>query len=149
MTEDTLLTAWREARENARKFYDRAMEDADRLYQQWLDSQRAAATRSAALSTATWEDRLAAMQALTECSLRMRSPGNWYVETSVEIGDGAILSSAYGNGETPEQAVEQTWKNVTTLRDDQYLAVRRHGERLNAMWDGDAWKTWKPQRVDA
>lgn len=36
-----------------------------------------------------------------------------------------------------------------TLRDDQYLAVRRHGERLNAMWDGDAWKTWKPQRVDA
>lgn len=149
MTEDSLLAAWREARENARRYYDRAMEDADKIYAQYLEAQRAAASREAALSTATWEQRLAALQALTECSLRMREPGNWYVETSLEIGDGSILSSAYGNGKTPQEAVEKTWTNVTRLRDDQYLALRREGDRLNAVWDGDAWKTWKPTRVDA
>jgi hypothetical protein len=73
---DQLLEAWRTARREAEDAHRRAMADADKLYQAWLTAQQDAAVRSAALTTATWEDRLGAMKVLGDVTLHMRKPGD-------------------------------------------------------------------------
>ena len=67
------------------------------------------------MSALTWEQKLAALNALSECSLKMRKPGDWYVSQSVEVkqteGDGVLVGS-YG-GTTPQEAVEEHWNALT------------------------------------
>jgi hypothetical protein len=145
---DQLLEAWRTARREAEDAHRRAMADADKLYQAWLTAQQDAAVRSAALTTATWEDRLGAMKVLGDVTLHMRKPGDWYASHSnVGISNGAIVSSGAGNGRTPEEAVNDLWRGLTQISDGEWIAVGHGDNRINAVWDGDAWKTWKPQRV--
>ena len=62
-----------------------------------------------------WEQKLEALNALAECSLKMRDPGNWYVSQSVEVKVGAMLVGRYGNGESPQEAVEDNWRQLTEL----------------------------------
>lgn len=142
-TEDPLLVAYRQAREKAERLFSSAMAEADAIFDQWLEQQRANAMRGAALATATWQDRFAAIQVLGDASVRMRKPGDWYVsQTGVEIGDGRLLSSVGGDGRTPDEAIETHWRNLTTLPEGKFLSLRRDGQRLCAAWDGDGWKTW-------
>lgn len=61
----------------------------------------------------TWEQKLAAIEALDAgAHVEMRAPGDWYVQASMEKREGtAILIGKYGNGESPEAAVEDHWRH--------------------------------------
>lgn len=139
------LDAWRSARDAADRLHREALAEADKLYEHWLAAQRNEATRGAALDTASWQDRLAAMQVLADASVRMRKPGDWYVQQGISVSNGVILSGYYGNGSTPEAAVEDHWRIYTRLDEGTWIAVKDGDDRMNAVWDGDAWKTWKPE----
>lgn len=89
----------------------------------------------------TWEQKLAACQALSACSLKMREPGDWYVSQDVEIKDKSILKGEYGNGTTPEEAVEDHWTRLTQLAAHEYLVTRAGGGELRkaVRWNGFMW----------
>jgi hypothetical protein len=91
----------------------------------------------------TYEEKLQALQALGECSLKMRRPGDWYVaQPQKGVHSGGILRSPYGNGRTPEEAVENHWFALTSeVAPDEYVvlhpgdSVRRRAVR----WNGFMW----------
>ncbi len=93
--------------------------------------------------TMTWEEKLQALQALCETVLIMRKPGNWYVSASGRsiAGDG-FLTGSYGNGATPEEAVEDDWNIfVVNLPLDRYINVSSYsaGKEKNVRWNGFMW----------
>lgn len=45
--------------------------------------------------------------------LKMRHPGNWYFSPDCEVLEPGIRLSAYGNGITPEEAVNDCWNKYT------------------------------------
>jgi hypothetical protein len=69
-----------------------------------------------------WQQKLAAIKAFAgdDVSLCMRSPGNWYVSVSMYIGGDGFLRGSYGNGCTPEEAVDAHWKIYSTLPPESY-----------------------------
>ncbi len=93
------------------------------------------------MSKLSWEEKLAAFQALSEHSLRMRAPGNWYVSADImlkEARDSGVVVGTYGNGVTPANAVHDHWnKYVAEIPDDGYVWVPR-GER-RVRWNGFMW----------
>lgn len=89
----------------------------------------------------TWEEKLAALQCLGEVSLHMRKPGDWYVSQRVTIGGDGMLRGEYGNGKTPEAAVEQHWAiySADLLNTNKYVVVESHGKRRHVVWVGYMW----------
>lgn len=90
----------------------------------------------------SWEQKLEAMIRLCgarNVSLRMREPGDWYVEVEGRyIGGNGILQGACGNGSTPQQAVEDDWKKyVIDIGDDFYIVAPN---KLAYRWNGFMWK---------
>lgn len=89
-----------------------------------------------------WEQKLAAIQALVGFSagVKMRHPGDWYVDASMEHAEGSsLLVGHYGNGSSPEKAVEQHW--------DLYGNGQpfKHGDSWY-LWNGYMWaKSERPQ----
>lgn len=90
----------------------------------------------------TWEQKLQALQALTDTSLRMRKPGDWYVcAVGRSVKEGAFLKGEYGNGISPESAVEDDFKKVAELLPpEHYIVVDRNGKRLARKWNGFMWQ---------
>lgn len=80
-----------------------------------------------------WESKLAALNALAECHLIMRKPGDWYVSQQVMVKNNSVLEGRFGNGESPESAVEEHWQELTELAGHEYLVAREY-------WDGDVCK---------
>lgn len=94
----------------------------------------------------TWEEKLEALKGLSPTVLVMRKPGDWYVSaTGRNIGGDGFLTSAYGNGQTPQQAVENDWKEMTEkVPLEKYIVVTRSGERHHFRWRGYMWEElWK------
>lgn len=90
----------------------------------------------------TWEEKLAALQSLGDCCLRMRHPGDWYVSaTSVEVSSGRMLEGRYGNGATPEAAVLDHWEKYTALVGPGEVVVinAMSTERRHVRWTGYMW----------
>lgn len=85
----------------------------------------------------TWEQKLMALQMIADTSLRMRKPGDWYVSTvGRDIGGNGILVGSYGNGATPQLAVEDDWRlMVETIPRDLYIATPKGKFR----WAGFMW----------
>lgn len=85
-----------------------------------------------------WEQKLSALQSLTDTSLRMRKPGDWYViaygRSVVESG-GAILAGSYGNGTTPEEAVHDDFRLIAESH-----APLKVGDAY-WQWSGFMWKS--------
>jgi hypothetical protein len=91
----------------------------------------------------TWEQKLAALQVLCETSLKMRKPGDWYVSASGrEIGGDGMLIGEYGNGKTPEEAVEDDWRKIAEfLPSDRYVVTgAMRGSRKQVRWNGFMWE---------
>jgi hypothetical protein len=90
----------------------------------------------------TWEQKLAALQALGDCSLRMREPGDWYVCDHIEIGGNGFLLSPTCGETTPEKAVETVWAQyVTNLPSDRHLVINAGAiNRRHVRWNGYMWK---------
>ena len=91
-----------------------------------------------------WETKLQALNALSECSLKMRGPGDWYVSQSAEIKDKCVLKSVCGNGLDPESAVCDHWEQMTKLKPHEYVVSRHEWEgetykRAAVRWNGFMW----------
>lgn len=98
-----------------------------------------------ALKNLTWEQKLFAISKLCDTSLKMRKPGDWYVSSvGIEVAGDGVLIGEYGNGTTPQEAVEEEWRKlVTDLPDGKYLRVHdyRHGEKPRYVrWNGIWWR---------
>jgi len=92
----------------------------------------------------TWEEKLAALKALANTHLEMRAPGDWYVSAYArEVGGNGMLEGRYGNGRTPQEAVEDDWEKMTAkLPADRYIVVYASGEdRQQYRWNGYMWIT--------
>lgn len=88
-----------------------------------------------------WQQKLEALSCLCEPSLKMRKPDDWYFSASLEIGGDGMLASCYGNGGSPEEAVNDTWEQaVTHLPSDRYLVGRKYGEYTRHRWNGYMWE---------
>jgi hypothetical protein len=95
----------------------------------------------------TWEQKLQAMTALVgsfSICLRMREPGNWYVAGSGRnIIGGGICRSTFGDGSTPQEAVEDDWRIfVDELPLNRAIAVH-YGDaerRRIVRWNGFMWQ---------
>lgn len=90
----------------------------------------------------SWEEKLAAIQSLTgDASLKMRRPGNWYVNARMDLGGNGLLEGKYGNGATPEEAVENHWKIYTMLPPDRYVVVNGNFDGNRRLrWNGYMWR---------
>lgn len=88
-----------------------------------------------------WEQKLAALNAISECRLLMRKPGDWYVSQSVERKEGHMLASAYGNGATPQEAVENHWTEVAEASSyTNPIVLSAYGpDRREVFWNGFMW----------
>lgn len=86
----------------------------------------------------TWEQKLDLLESLTEHSLKMRKPGDWYVSSSLEIGGNGLLCGSYGEGENPQQAVLNHWKiYCEDLAEGAYIVVDWAGSnRRQLRWNG-------------
>ena len=104
---------------------------------------KCAAERNKAM---TWEQKLAAMQAICDVSLRMRKPGDWYVATSGrDVGGNGMLTGEYGNGETPVAAIEDDWDKLTNLPDGLYIILEAYGNRRAVRWNDYMWADVKEE----
>jgi hypothetical protein len=91
----------------------------------------------------TWEQKLAAIQALGEAHLCMRRPGDWYVSqsrTEVKERGSSVLSSAFGNGATPEEAVLDHWRQLAEVGPTFIVVIDAYSERRrHVRWNGYMW----------
>jgi hypothetical protein len=92
----------------------------------------------------TWEQKLLALKALggSDTALHIRTEGDWYVRVpGVEIKEGPVLRGAGGSGETPEEAVENTWNGIAGRE----LVVKAMGPgRASFRWNGFMWESIAP-----
>lgn len=96
-----------------------------------------------------WQQKAEALAALADLSIKFRErewrvggPDPWYVSQNVEVKDGSILSSVCGNGHTPEEAIEDHWKQlVDDLTSRQYLIINvGTKDRRAVKWNGFMWQ---------
>lgn len=90
-----------------------------------------------------WQQKAEALNALAQINIRMRKAGDWYVQQSIEVkkqGSG-MLSGQYGNGETPEAAIENHWgKLCEHLPVDSYIVIDAMcNTRRHVRWNGYMW----------
>jgi len=91
----------------------------------------------------TWEQKFAALRAISEVSLKMRGPGNWYVSDHIEIGGDGFLSGVTQAAATPEEAVQDAWNQlVVDLPSDRHLVIGGNSRtRQCYRWNGFMWET--------
>ena len=88
-----------------------------------------------------WQQKAAALNALSPIKILMRGYRDWYVSQSVEVKGESVLTGAFGNGETPEIAIENHWEQlVDDLTPSQYLVVNAYQpDRQAVLWNGFMW----------
>ena len=105
-----------------------------------------------------WQQKAEALASLTELSIKFRERENrigsaepWYVSQKIDIKDGGCLVGSYGNGNTPQEAIEDHWEVLTTkLNRDQYIVVRGlSDERKAVRWNGFMWADVPEPKRDA
>ena len=92
------------------------------------------------LTNLTTHQKAVALEALSEISLCLDSESQWYVSQDVENAHGGVLTSVTGRGDSPEDAIEDHWKQVTRpdkgrIVLDAYKSTRRYAE-----WNGYMWR---------
>jgi len=92
--------------------------------------------------TMNMQDKAQALNALAEISIRVRPDRSWYVFQLTEIKNGSILEGRYGNGNTPDEAIEAHWENLTNLAPREYIVINASKETRRAVrWNGFMWET--------
>lgn len=86
----------------------------------------------------TWEQKIQALMAITDVSLRMRRPGDWYVDANFLriVGDGMETSTTVSDQQTPEDAVHAYWLAVTALASN----LRLRSPKGEFRWNGFMWE---------
>lgn len=101
-----------------------------------------------------YQQKAAALDALSEISIKCRGVKDWYVSQQVDVKDvkdGHVLYGEYGNGETPEEAILDHWRRlVEDLPRNKYLVVRGGSDQRRAVrWNGFMWvAVQEPKPVD-
>jgi hypothetical protein len=69
-------------------------------------------------------------------------PLQWYVSVpGIEIGGGLAPTSIAGYGDTPENAIRETWKQMTTLAPNRYLVKGADTDgHKHFRWNGFMWE---------
>lgn len=87
-----------------------------------------------------WEQKLDSLNAITETVLKMRKPGDWYVSANRrEIKNGGTFSGSYGNGVSPEEAVNDDWNKMTSISPEEEIVIDAMGNRELFRWNGWRW----------
>ena len=96
----------------------------------------------------SWQRQFEALKCLGDACLRMREPGNWYVsQDSVNIARrNGVRSGAFGNGETPEKAVQDHWRKYTA--EDTVIEYRdlETSTMRYVSWNGFMWASVSPPK---
>lgn len=89
----------------------------------------------------TYEQKLAAMNALRSCSVHMREPHSWYVsQPGVEIKNGSVLQNVSGNGDSPGAAIEDHWEQLIVVPAPRVIVLDAMREtRKYVRWNGFMW----------
>lgn len=86
----------------------------------------------------TYEQMLVAMRAAGNRTLspHMIEPGKWICRLPGCIGGDGMLTSTFGSGKNPEEAVTDAWDQCVNLPEDRYLQV----ENRRVRWNGFMWE---------
>jgi hypothetical protein len=99
-----------------------------------------------------WQQKLAAIQAFAgshNVALRMRRPGDWYVDAGMSLGGDGILYGTYGNGTTPEDAVRDHWQKFTVeIPADKYVVADRGDPHRRGRWNGFMWELMTDEEAE-
>ena len=89
-----------------------------------------------------WQDKAMALNVLAEISIKVRKQNDWYISQATEIGGDGFLTGSYGNGKTPEEAIENHWaKLVGKLPQTKYIVTRDHNNKQKWWrWNCFMWK---------
>lgn len=94
----------------------------------------------------TYEQKLAALKALTPTHLEMREPGNWYVSAyarECRLNTHGLIGH-YGNGKTPEDAINDDWEQIST-NPRVIINAMSPDNRREVRWNGFMWETLSPE----
>lgn len=73
----------------------------------------------------------------------------WYVDASIEIGNGVTLSTASEHCADADAAVLAFFARITSLAIDEYLVSRHFGQRRQWRWNGGAFVECTQSRAEA
>ena len=90
-----------------------------------------------------WEQKLEALKSLCDIRLIMRTSRDWYIDSHMEIADGVFLSGEYGNGNSPEEAVNNHWELYTNDSDIGITKLIKADEKY-WYWKRFMWKEVDP-----
>lgn len=86
----------------------------------------------------------------TELPVVARRPlsygGTWHVVTRIEISDGGVIGSVTTVSTSPDEAVRQTWKQLTyDLKPNQYLVTNSLDTEKRRAWKwNEKAQSWVP-----
>ncbi len=89
-----------------------------------------------------WQQKADALNSLADIHINIREAGDWWVNQSTEIGGDGMLLGSFGNGATPEEAIEDHWRVlVTDLAPGRYIVVSAYrDDRKQWRWNGYMWR---------
>ncbi len=91
----------------------------------------------------TWEQKFAALCSIADTSLKMRKPGDWYVSANgreISINNGYFLSGEYGEGKSPQEAIENDFKKLAENQPRVVLHAFSGTNRREVFWNGFMWQ---------
>jgi hypothetical protein len=101
----------------------------------------------------TLEEKLARLREIAHTEVLMRDNGTWYVQAygrETQRRGSGILAGTYGDGRTPEEAVENDWEQIANLPPDRYVVLDAMSpKRRHVRWGGAGWIDLPVPRINA
>lgn len=92
------------------------------------------------MSDMNYKQKWIALNALASASIKTNVNDDWYVDQPIEVGGDGMLTSVYGIGATPEQAIENHWlKLADNLPEGKYLVINNKKGRKHYRWKEFMW----------
>jgi hypothetical protein len=76
-----------------------------------------------------WEEKFEIMKNMTHTEICMRKPSDWYISSWMNIAGGS-----YGEGHTPEEAINNQWELMTTRSFE--ISSWKHDGKEYLRWNG-------------
>ena len=86
----------------------------------------------------SWEEKYEFLKVICpRASINMRAPGNWYFNSDMGVGNGSVVSGSYGNGISPQTAVENHFNIYSQITFERFMSnpkdkreyIRVYGEK--------------------